>query len=645
MHSLALLVGTLLTLVTGACVAAASGIRSTLERLNATLVLAVAQIVATLLFAGLILRSLSTATVLVVNLVATAAAVFIAARVSDLPAQFRAEWAALRRVRIPRYRDVPPRNLWAWVLAAVAAIETAYLALVVYVLPPASWDALKYHLTAVASWLQGDRILITPLILTANIYPMNGELTFLWVGSLTRSDLLIDGAQLAFAVIGAIAVSAIARTIGVSKAGSFVAASLYMLTPIVLAQATSNYVDLVLPGLFLAGYAFLLRYVVAESRGITGEPGASHGSLAQLVFAGIAIGLAVGSKSTGVMYGAIAVIVLLANIVWWRRRKQCSWRACGIRLGAFVLPIVLLGSFWYIRTWVEFGNPAYPFSIEVAGVTVVDGISPSDGNVPPPDIRKFPAPARSLASWARVPLGYTYDQRHDGFGLTWLFFELPALVIFAVYCARRRRMLLFDFVVPFLVILLLTPSNWWSRLTVVTVAPGAIALVFLVERIRRRSLALGLQAAVIVAVVAGCALSSKRYTLGPRFTADSIASRASDPRSERTLGKLVLPGYAWTDEVPENSRVGVYPPDVPYSFEYALFGTDYHNQVIALSRHGLTADSIAGTLAASHIDYFVTRRGATRDKIAGEKSGVMELVSDIRDVRVYRVIPRPRSGS
>jgi len=646
MHSLALLVGTLLTLVTGACVAAASGIRSTLERLNATLVLAVAQIVATLLFAGLILRSLSTPTVLVVNLVVTAAAVFIAARVSDLPAQFRAEWTALRRVRIPRYRDVPLRNLWAWVLAAVAAIETAYLALVVYVLPPGSWDGVTYHLTSIAAWLQGDRILITPLNFYANVYPMNGDLAFLWIAALARSDQLIDGTQLVFVAIGAIAVVTIARTIGVSKAGSFVAGTLYLLTPIVLAQATANYVDLILPGLFLAGYAFLLRYLVAESHGTTGELGTPReGHLAQLVFAGIAVGLAAGTKSTGIMYAVIAALVLAANILWWRRRRQLAWRVCGVRLGAFLLPILLLGSFWYIRTWVEYDNPVYPYRLEFAGVTAFDGVSPSDFAVPPPEISKYPAPVRSLASWVRVPLGYTYDQRSDGFGPTWLFFEFPALVIFAVYCARRRRLLLFDFVAPFLLIFMLTPSNWWTRYTVLIVAPGAIALVFLVERIRRRSLALGLQAAVIVAVVAGCALSSKRYTLGPRFTPDSIASRARDPRSERTLGKLVLPGYAWTDAVPENSRVGVYPTDLPNGFAYALFGTDFHNQVIALPRHALTADSLVRTLDASRIDYFVTRRGAARDKIAREKSGVMELVSDIADVRVYRVIPGPRAGS
>jgi hypothetical protein len=205
--------------------------------------------------------------------------------------------------------------------------------------------------------------------------------------------------------------------------------------------------------------------------------------------------------------------------------------------------------------------------------------------------------------------------------------------------------LLFDFVVPFLLIFVLTPSNWWTRYTVLIVAPGAIALVYLVERIRRRSIALVLQAAVIVAVVAGCALSSKRYTVAPRFSADAIVSRAGDPRTARALGKLVLPEYAWTDTVPEHSRVGVFPEDVPNRFAYALFGTDYHNRVIALSRRSLTPDSFVRTLTDSRIDYFVTRRASKRDEIARANSAVMELVSDVGEVRVYRVSPGPRSGS
>lgn len=596
---------------------------------------AVAQIVATLLFAGLVLRSLSTATVLLVNGVVTGAAISIAARSADLPRRVYREWAAMRNVRV---RPTSLRDAWAWVLGVAVVIETAYLALAAYVLPSAAWDAMTYHLVAVASWIRGDRILITPLRLFANVYPMNGELTFLWVASLTRSDLLVDLPQLAFAIIGAIAVAAIARTVGVSKSGAIVAASLYLLTPIVLAQATSDYVDLVLPGLFLAGFAFLLRYLLAENQDGDMQAALARRPATQLVFAGVACGLAVGSKSTGALYGAVAALVLVGNLVWWRRRRQLSWRACGIRLTAFLLPIVALGSFWYVRTWVEYGTPTYPYSVSVAGVEVFSGVDPSSVNVPPDAIRKYSGPLRTLASWAHLTSGYTYDQRLDGLGPQWLLLELPALVLFAVYCALRRRLLFFNFVLPFTVIVALTPSNWWSRLTVLLVAPGAVALVFLIEQIRRRSIVLLLEAATIVLVVAGCALSAKRITvLQHSFPAATVLPDATKPRSERTLGKLVLPEYGWTDTVPRNSRIGVDPIDVPNNFLFPLFGTDFRNEVIALSTRDLTSDSLRTTLQRSHIDYFVTRKHSPRDDIAKANPQALEPVSAVGDLRVYRV--------
>jgi hypothetical protein len=84
---------------------------------------------------------------------------------------------------------------------------------------------------------------------------------------------------------------------------------------------------------------------------------------------------------------------------------------------------------------------------------------------------------------------------------------------------------------------------------------------------------------------------------------------------------------------------------VPNFFEYALFGTDFHNEVIGLSERELTATSLVRTLRDARIDYFVTRRASKRDEIAAANPAEMELVSDVGDVRVYRVSPGPRPGS
>ncbi len=144
-----------------------------------------------------------------------------------------------------------------------------------------------------------------------------------------------------------------------------------------------------------------------------------------------------------------------------------------------------------------------------------------------------------------------YDQRFGGLGPHWLLLELPALVVFTVYCAMRRRRILLTFVLPFVVMLAATPSSWWSRFTVAFVAPGAVALTFLIERVRKRTVVALLQGATIVAVVVGCVMSAKRATISPRtFSPQTVLARATDPASDRTIGRLVLPEYAWADAIP-----------------------------------------------------------------------------------------------
>ena len=218
-------------------------------------------------------------------------------------------------------------HAWVWVLGAFVAVEVLYLALCAYVLPPATWDSLTYHLVVVGEWLHADRIVQSPLSVLANTSPLNGELMFLWVGALTGSDLIVDVAQLGFALLGAAAVVAIARTVGVSRSGSLVSGFLFFLTPVVLSQSSITYVDVIYPALFLAGYALLLRFLVAD-RPPRNRPGLT------LVLAGSACGLAAGTKSIGVVYATVAVVVLGVNLLWRRRQgtpRGGAWVACSPR--------------------------------------------------------------------------------------------------------------------------------------------------------------------------------------------------------------------------------------------------------------------------------------------------------------------------
>jgi hypothetical protein len=75
--------------------------------------------------------------------------------------------------------------------------------------------------------------------------------------------------------------------------------------------------------------------------------------------------------------------------------------------------------------------------------------------------------------------------------------------------------------------------------------------------------------------------------------------------------------------------------DVPNGFVYALFGSDFRNDVIGLPQRALASSSLAETLRREHIDYFVTRKGSPRDQGARPHSRVSgsPVIGPTRDSR------------
>jgi 4-amino-4-deoxy-L-arabinose transferase-like glycosyltransferase len=457
---------------------------------------------------------------------------------------------------------------------------------------------------------------------------MNGELGFLWVAAFTRSDLLVDAVQIPFAILGAVAVMAIGRSVGVSKTSALVAGFLYFLAPIVLAQATSNYVDVLLPGLFLTGFAFLLRALGDLHRErVAAWPGPR--GLTALALAGLGLGLAAGSKALGLLYAGVAVLLLLGNLLWARRAHRVGG---GQAVRAFLVLLVVLfvaGSFWYIRTWINYGDPLFPTRIEVAGVTFGSGPQLlSQLNPPPPDLAGSSPPIRIAKSWVNQFHTVAYDQRLGGFGLLWPVLEIPALTAFTVLLfVRRRWLVIVNLLVPFGLIFLFTPDKWWSRFTVVLLVPGAIALVYVIEQLRKRWLRGALQALVVVLAVGGCAFTLTRTSvLGHTFSPKTLAKTVTKSADERSLSALVLPEFRWTEQVPRNSRVGADRNDVPFFY--------FRNDVVALPAE---LSNAAALRRMEQLDYVFTRAGSRVDRLAREHPDTFIESSELGQTRVYTV--------
>src|SRR4029077_16050147 len=124
-------------------------------------------------------------------------------------------------------------------------------------------------------------------------------------------------------------------------------------------------------------------------------------------------------------------------------------------------------------------------------------------NQVPASIAGDPAPVQLARSWIHEPQRrYNYDLRLGGSGLLWIRAAVPALAVFTVRCIRRRRDILFLFLVPFAVILLLQPANWWTRLTMFFLGAGFVALAAELEHLRRWRPNVSRLAEIAIAIIA-----------------------------------------------------------------------------------------------------------------------------------------------
>lgn len=609
----------LLVVVAAACVTARLRLGGAIDRAVAFGTLVVTQGELSLLISGAAFDSLRRSTLLAVNAVVAVAAVMYGGR--DLI-------AGVRGTRVPQHARLPRISPWAAILLGVAAAEVVWRTFAVAVLPPYAWDGLSYHLTTTAEWIQRGKLVTNPLSLCCAHYPLNTELSFVWPALLVGNDTLVDGVQIGFAMLGAVAVGGIARIASVSRTAAAAAGAIFFLTPVILAQSSTNYNDVAFTAMFLCAVFLLLRYVITD---IPRTP--------YLLLAGLAGGFALGSKGTGLVYVGVLFALLLGAVIAKRAKPV---RGLALVL-VFCAGLVVTGGFWYGRNVVDHGNPVYPFDLSVAGVQIFSGPWSVD------EILSNPSQYRGESNWTRVLHSwvhdatptrggdgfYDYEERVGGFGIVWPWLALPALVSFAVFAARRRRDLLLALILPFALIFLLQPYQWWSRFTMILPALGAVAIVHVVERSRPKPRRV-LEVAVVALVLFGAALATGRVDPaghGRALSAFSVVRLATAPGDERTVGSLFHPEYRWLDRVPFNARIDVELGDEP-RFIYPVFGPRFSRPVHAL--HARTRSAFASELAADRADYVLVGRGSRLDSLA---AGEPALASVYRDARVsaYRV--------
>ena len=233
-----------------------------------------------------------------------------------------------------------------------------YLALVISLfLPPLRWAALNYHLTFPAEWLGSGRIKIVPFSFgtTDSYAPSDVELWYLWLILPLKSDLLAKVGQFPFYLLGALAIYGICRELGIKRGAGTIGGLLFLLTPDIFRQAPTAEVDVAVASFFFLVIYFLLLSLRKEGMG-------------NLLLAGLAMGLFLGSKYLSVGYASI-----LAPLIFYSVFKPVRRVRAPVGFFLFILGTFLSGSYWYLRNLFLTGSALYPLTVKVFGSTLMRG--------------------------------------------------------------------------------------------------------------------------------------------------------------------------------------------------------------------------------------------------------------------------------
>lgn len=321
---------------------------------------------------------------------------------------------------------------WIKFLSTIVLIAIAVITVINCYVPPGAheWDALAYHLAAPKVYLQNHQIVFLPTDHHSN-FPFLVQMLF-------TLGLMLDGyplANLFHLAMGALTVASLV-CIGrrhFSLSTGWIAAVAFATTPIAVWEAGAAYIE--------HGMALYVLLAVGATLEFRRTKNANW-----LALAGIFMGFALSTKALALIPAFVLIALLLLNRVPFRV------------LRLYVLAIVLVGSPFYIKSWVWTGDPVYPFGYKIFGgkywsddlAQAYSGTQTAFGlrgsNIAPwDDARNIqpgpepPSPIQRLRNVFTAPFAlisvprvfYDYSDPGQFTQLGFLFLTLPALLLVA----------------------------------------------------------------------------------------------------------------------------------------------------------------------------------------------------------------------
>jgi hypothetical protein len=516
---------------------------SFVDRLIGTSVLGLAQIILTEMVLGLIFRKLYADPLFWMNICISSA--LLSLTLSKNYGGLSSLGKMLRELneKMSGFYRIIRSDIILLILLSLLMIKIGWLIFIGYLFPSYTWDSLMYHLPIVGNIMQSGAIMENPanfeIDTFINIFPKNMELFFLWNIIFLKNSSITDLSQLLFAIVGILTTYSIALKLDIREKSALYSSFLFFFTPIVILQINTNYIDIAVSVLLL----ITINYLLYESLSVSNGPSPivkKDDRKFPLFLAGITAGILLGSKGSGPLF---AIIISTAIIIqeFLKHQRQISFTnsaesfetvkgSVPFYITCFFFPLILLGSYWYIKNWVLYGNPVYPMEIAFFNVTLFKGLYKKMLDPLPPLIENSTYFTRLFNVWMERVEFYLYDSRLSGFGPLWVILLLPSLVFASISSAIRKRYNWLFISAVLIIIFAVHPRNWTTRYTIFMVALGAVSYGFVIDFFSRKDRVLGI-----------IALALATYTFltvnSPCVMPAKIREFMNLPARERTLAR------------------------------------------------------------------------------------------------------------
>ncbi len=441
------------------------------------------------------------------------------------------------------------------------------------IFPVTDVDGNSYHMTFIAQSIQNQNIFDAPTSISWLAgYPKGGELIQLWNVLIPNSEALADLAQVPFLFLGVVSLYALSLRIGAQKKDARFVALLFIFLPIVINQAKSTYVDVMLSALFIAALAMVTK--IKPSR-------------VDLVIIGIIFSLLISIKYTGLLFVIASIPFLIYST--FDRKVGAALNLHRLLTSLLIVAVpMLFGVYWYIKNLIVFGTPLSPFGLKIAGIDIFEGktfqdfISTAFSNssvLPSGSIEKIWFVWTEQSDWFGCL--YNYDSTFSGLGPIWFVLLIPSAMVGVVTGLKKRNYILLSLMAMMAIVFFLYPANYYPRYVIFIVAVGIISLGFVLSNSGTRFGGFVRVIALLLSFITiGTSFTLCNFT--PSVIKNQVHSiRAGDMRSgkiyEDTIGKSFL---FLQNEIKPGETV-VYDSS-PY-YIYPLWRPDHSNKVLYIS--------------------------------------------------------------